>query len=111
MRQIFYGGAAILAILLGIQGLLTIRKINRQVIAVCQMIDSTITTMAECEVQRDSLKAKAKEAFAAEIDTLKARTDTFVARAGSTTARVGSTAVRIEGLVRRWADTTKTEAP
>lgn len=91
-----------LIILLGFQGFMTIRKINRQVISACQLIDSTITTMDECEIQRDSLKTKAREMFTAEWDTL-------TAKAGSITVRVGSTAVRIEGLVRRWADSVKVQ--
>lgn len=102
IRTVLYSTLIVIAILLGIQGFLMIGKINRQVISACQLIDSTITTMDECEIQRDSLKTKAREMFTAEWDTL-------TAKAGSITVRVGSTAVRIEGLVRRWADSVKVQ--
>ncbi len=100
IRKIFYIGSMVLAILLGIQAFTMMRTINRQVIAACQMIDPTITTMDECEVQRDSLKIEARKMISAEWDTLTARADSFA-------ARIGSTAVRMESAMRRLAkDTT-----
>jgi len=107
IRNIFYGSLIVLAILLGIQGTMMFLKVNRQVIAACQLIDSTVTTMAECEVQRDSLKVEAKRRLAEVRVMVGAELDTLAASFDSVTSRAGSTAVRIEGLVRRWADTTK----